>query len=93
MLNKKEIKKLAKDLAKINTLYWDVICMTEGFNKTIQENGIKSININEEEFYKQLAEEYKKIDKNDEDFISVELHSADFQDYDFIKSRVEENLD
>jgi len=90
-LKNSEITKFAKKLAKTNTALWNAVCMAEGL---AQDPIFKSFWRDEhEEFMKKLAHTFKKIKKNDESFVDVELHSRDFQDFDWFTSELEKYLE
>lgn len=88
-LSKSKIKEMAKNLAELNTMYWNVIGFSEEFI-----SDIKDLDKDEKKYViKEIAKEYKNVDKYDDEFIDVELYSAVMDDYNYIKDKIGRELD
>lgn len=86
-----EVKKLCKEIAKVNTACWDAICLLEDLfsNKIIEE--ITGDSENNIKLIEQVVKCYNKIDKNDEGFIGMQLHSSLFQEFDCLTKILADN--
>lgn len=91
-LSKKELTKFARKLASTNTAIWNAVCAAENL---VKDPIFRSFHYKDEseEFLKKLARAFNKINKQDEDFVSAELHSSYFQDFDYFTNKLEEYLE
>jgi len=91
-LSSKEITKFAIKLAKTNTVLWDAVCTVEDL---VLDPIFKSfVGIDEDKnFLKKLALAFKKVKKNDDEFVSATLNESYFQDFDYFTRHLEEYLE
>jgi predicted patatin/cPLA2 family phospholipase len=81
-LKVKEAKELAKYISETNTALWDAVSMVENLlsDKFIKEM-VNNVSENEKE-YEQIAKEYLKLNKNDDEFINVGIRARSLDDFD-----------
>jgi hypothetical protein len=83
----KDINFLASRLYKVNTVMFQAIYACAEFMSGDTINDF----YNSEELMSKLAKAYKKIcdKKGDEGFADMELHGADFQDFSYLVSKLQ----
>jgi hypothetical protein len=91
-LKQSEINKLARKIAKINTLLWDAIGMTDEL--VCDETLIEIIRGNDEydDILKKIALAFDKLDRKDTELIDMEMRSHVTQNFDSLANRINEEL-
>ena len=86
-LSNKEITKFARKLAETNTQLWNAICMVESLvlDPIFRNFAGKD---EHEKFLNKLALAFKKLKKNDDEFVSATLNESYFQDFDYFTSQL-----
>ncbi len=89
-INKEEATRIAKLIAETNTILWNAACQVEHLVKDEVVSKLISNVDDNRNAYKKIAAIYSQLDKDDEEFVQMEIRGRDFQDFDEFTSALDE---
>ncbi|MFI2856905.1 hypothetical protein ACH6EH_07165 [Paenibacillus sp. JSM ZJ436] len=92
-INKEEAKRIAELLAETNTILWNAACQVEAL---VKDEVVSKLIDNEEgnrSAFQKIATAYAQLDKDDEEFVRIEMRGRGFQDFDSFAGDIQSHLD